>query len=762
MASKGFANKNQIATILHSCEICGQDGLREDELRQHLKSVHIDGAVQCPFCDLASNEVTPNQMTLHVNSAHLEYLTPEREFGGGFSEFEEDFDSIWQLERQAKEGLTNGLGDSPTDDIKSPPKEMNKRARGSDSIDSPMSTCTEASEATDNSNRYGEGSSSSVTSSPGPRAAALSGGAIQKRIRSSIGGSNSSPSRSSLTLDVKPHRMTAPLESPTSVADDLECPLCQFKDSDPIRLQDHVNRSHFDPNSPEDSKTAADNSVDTLPSCPICQQCYTSVIELERHVNIDHGDILSPEDKKDLNSVLGSTNKTTSQQLPSTPDSNGNQACPVCNKTGFENQNELVDHIDQHFAASDAETKATPPPAKKKGRSFKLTNRASSFNFPFASMSTSSTSSNSSSRSSVMSTNSKSDANDQLQNDFLLAQEIARREQEKRKYEEQKEFDQLRAQFGMDNEGNYRQQSLSNMQKAVYKGELSVVDYYERQVDLKQSEQSGVDEGHSVTRNLIPRLRLLCQQTGGVAQVYLCSTVDHHASSFGDKGWGCGYRNLQMLLSSLQCHSSFSECLKPVLGGGPPSIPSISKLQDLIEEAWSAGFDVQGRDQLGGQLKNTRKWIGATEIVAFLTSRRIQSELIDFHMPSARDGAHPRLFQWVLNYFRERALNKKFAPPLYLQHQGHSRTIVGVEVVTSGNETLPRLLIFDPSHSRSHMTALMAGGKNDNATATTLRMLRKTSATIRCKQYQIVAVTGIFANERELSNHKVIHSKRIP
>jgi hypothetical protein len=39
-----------------------------------------------------------------------------------------------------------------------------------------------------------------------------------------------------------------------------------------------------------------------------------------------------------------------------------------------------------------------------------------------------------------------------------------------------------RAQFGMDNEGNYRQQSLINMQRAVYKGELSVVDYYERQV----------------------------------------------------------------------------------------------------------------------------------------------------------------------------------------------------------------------------------------------------------------------------------------
>ena len=33
--------------------------------------------------------------------------------------------------------------------------------------------------------------------------------------------------------------------------------------------------------------------------------------------------------------------------------------------------------------------------------------------------------------------------------------------------------------------------------------------------------------------------------------VTLCSPTDHFSSSYGDKGWGCGYRNLQMLLSSL-------------------------------------------------------------------------------------------------------------------------------------------------------------------------------------------------------------------
>ena len=68
-----------------------------------------------------------------------------------------------------------------------------------------------------------------------------------------------------------------------------------------------------------------------------------------------------------------------------------------------------------------------------------------------------------------------------------MAQELERRERERLKFEEKKEFDQLRAQFGMDNDGNFHTQSISNMQNAVYRGEMSVVDYYERQVSSKNS-----------------------------------------------------------------------------------------------------------------------------------------------------------------------------------------------------------------------------------------------------------------------------------
>ena len=81
-------------------------------------------------------------------------------------------------------------------------------------------------------------------------------------------------------------------------------------------------------------------------------------------------------------------------------------------------------------------------------------------------------------------------------------------------------------------------------------------------------------------------------------------------------------------------------------------MPSISRPQGLIEEAWAKGYDVQGCEQLGKKLVNTRKWIGATEIVAFLTSHNVKTELLDFHIPSAKDGTHPKLFQWVVDYFR--------------------------------------------------------------------------------------------------------------
>lgn len=77
---------------------------------------------------------------------------------------------------------------------------------------------------------------------------------------------------------------------------------------------------------------------------------------------------------------------------------------------------------------------------------------------------------------------------------------MERREKEVRKLREQREFEMLRAQYGMDNQGNFREQSVTNMQRAVYSGEMTIADYYERQTELRVAESSGIDDGSSCTR----------------------------------------------------------------------------------------------------------------------------------------------------------------------------------------------------------------------------------------------------------------------
>ncbi|KAK9743656.1 Peptidase family C78 [Popillia japonica] len=315
------------------------------------------------------------------------------------------------------------------------------------------------------------------------------------------------------------------------------------------------------------------------------------------------------------------------------------------------------------------------------------------------------------------------------------------------KKREEREFELLRAQYGMDNQGNFREQSVTNMQRAVYAGEMSVSDYYERTLDLKQAESCGIDDGSSVTRGLVPRIRALSTNSQNVTRTLLCTCVDHYASSYGDRGWGCGYRNAQMLISSLLNHTGYNERLYKIWQNQKPprsSVPSISRLQTLIEHAWCLGFDLQGSEQLGSRLVNTRKWIGATEVLTLLSFSRIKCQLVDFHRPTGVGGTHPDLFAWVLKYF-ENSIGGEFTPPLYLQHQGHSRTIMGVEVHRDGTIIL---LVLDPSHSPQQM-AQFSEFSDTNTGPAALRLLRKSEASMKARQYQIVAVVGTIDSEAQ-------------
>ncbi|KXS22188.1 DUF1671-domain-containing protein [Gonapodya prolifera JEL478] len=132
--------------------------------------------------------------------------------------------------------------------------------------------------------------------------------------------------------------------------------------------------------------------------------------------------------------------------------------------------------------------------------------------------------------------------------------------------------------------------------------------------------------------------------------------VVQHSWDPGDRHWGCGYRNIQTLMSSLLHITEYSAHLRAELRRrtGSEEVPGVPAIQGLIERAWTEGWDIAGASQLGNQLIGTRKWIGSMECAALLGSLGIRVEIIDFHTATGPDRTHPRLFDYVEEYFYER------------------------------------------------------------------------------------------------------------
>ena len=88
-----------------------------------------------------------------------------------------------------------------------------------------------------------------------------------------------------------------------------------------------------------------------------------------------------------------------------------------------------------------------------------------------------------------------------------------------------------------------------------------------------------------LTADLIYGLKRALDENESSASSVLCNPgVSHLASGFRTFGWGCGYLNAQMLLSHIM-RSSPQEYNR-AFGEG---LPSIRKLQNLIEQGWAKG-----------------------------------------------------------------------------------------------------------------------------------------------------------------------------
>ncbi|KAI1796022.1 peptidase family C78-domain-containing protein [Ganoderma leucocontextum] len=194
---------------------------------------------------------------------------------------------------------------------------------------------------------------------------------------------------------------------------------------------------------------------------------------------------------------------------------------------------------------------------------------------------------------------------------------------------------------------------------------------------------------------------------GNTQRAWLC--MDHAVLVEGehwDRRWGCGYRNYLMACAALM-DQQIQPMYFPLLD--TPSTPGVRNLQILIERAWRDGYDLEGAEDMRRKLVDTSKWVGTAELYVAFTYKGIPAQLVDFS--KLHDGVEP-LLQWVIHYFcggeprrnststtvGERLLGARAVvvtdrPPIILQHDGHSRTVVGVEQVKNG---VIYLLTFDP------------------------------------------------------------------
>ena len=182
-------------------------------------------------------------------------------------------------------------------------------------------------------------------------------------------------------------------------------------------------------------------------------------------------------------------------------------------------------------------------------------------------------------------------------------------------------------------------------------------------------------------------------------------------------------------------HPLLKDCM---FDGLATQVPNVFSLQQWLEHAWQKGIDTDGAAQLGGSVYGTNKWIGATDVAACLRGMRVPAQVLDFHadddpslpllikhhtqlsfydplshrvtkglprsaaaLPSTASSTtisaahkssarHSGLVSFVWNHFTRSSEHSSQAGsvtgadasapmPLYLQHDGHSRTVVGIE-----------------------------------------------------------------------------------
>ena len=259
--------------------------------------------------------------------------------------------------------------------------------------------------------------------------------------------------------------------------------------------------------------------------------------------------------------------------------------------------------------------------------------------------------------------------------------------------------------------------------------------------------------------------------------------------------WSCGFRNLQMIISSMP--TSLNQLF-------PDGVPTLNELQSSFELLWAEGFDPNGASHhKNSMVGKTGKisWIGAVEVWSYLSFRGIDATIVQF-ANTMQNRATIGSFVWAyfsrlsvscecqskntqLTTYQSAKQLTEFAKqvrestdntpnvltcncpllPLYLQWSGHSVTIVGirrVRYITGDGETSTRYLfiVFDPQKNGEMLRDKLIGEINsglNNTQPNGLHFMELSSETLLRKDTQIIVSNGRVINdwEREQCKERV-------
>jgi hypothetical protein len=251
--------------------------------------------------------------------------------------------------------------------------------------------------------------------------------------------------------------------------------------------------------------------------------------------------------------------------------------------------------------------------------------------------------------------------------------------------------------------------------------------------------------------------------------------------------WSCGFRNLQMLISSMP---------ENVMTIFPDGTPMLNELQTSFELLWAEGFDSKGAAHHNSKMVGKTgkiSWIGAVEVWSYLSFRGIDATIIQFANTMENRNV---ISSFVWSYFSRlgpgcecqgqtittsyqyandlieaakqiRAATSEETPclitcnctllPLYLQWAGHSVTIVGIRrerfIQSNGTPSIRyHLIVFDPQKNGEMLRSKLLGElskSSDRRLQNCLHFMELPAERLLSKDTQILLSTARVINEQE-------------